>query len=53
MTEEMRHALHAVDVICRVRTRLEAAGDLAALYALRRFSIDELDRLVRLELGMA
>lgn len=49
----MRAAVHAVDVIACVRQRLEEAGNLAGLYHLRGFSIDELDLLVRQELGMA
>ena len=48
----MSEALHAVDVITRVRERLEAEGGDAELFRLRRFSSDELQILVRLELGM-
>jgi hypothetical protein len=50
MTEEEQ--LHAVDVITRVRERLEAQGADAELFRLRRFSSDELQILVRLELGL-
>lgn len=53
MSPEMRTALHAVEVITRVRERLEQDGALQELYQLRGFGIDELDLLVRLELGMA
>ena len=53
MTEAERQALHAVDVIARIEQRLLAAGDIRGLQRLGRMSLDELDLLVMLELGMA
>jgi hypothetical protein len=53
MSPEMASLTHAVDVICEIKARLEATGGTVELYALQRFSVDELDLLVRLELGLA
>lgn len=53
MSAEMQSLTHAVDVIQAVRARLEAQGAMAELWALRKMSVDELDLLVRKELGLA
>ena len=47
----MRNATHAVDIIKAVRRRLEAGGAVLELDALKRMSVDELDRLVWLEIN--
>lgn len=53
MTPCMASLTHAVDVIHEVKARLEQTGGTVELYALRRFSSDELRLLVMRELGLA
>lgn len=43
---------HAVDVIQEVRLRLEATGGWVELWQLAGMSVDELERLVEMELGI-
>lgn len=53
MSVEMSSLVHAVTVISDVKARLEQVGGMVELDHLRRFSVDELDLLVRRELGLA
>jgi hypothetical protein len=52
VTETMRQALHAVDVIGRICRRLSDTGDFRGLDRVARMSLPELDVLVQLENGM-
>lgn len=52
MTPEMRRLLHATEVIAIIQARLERAGAVIELQQLAKLSVDELDLLVRQEMGL-
>lgn len=52
MSPEWRKAVHAVDVLSRVRERLVSAGAMAEVSHFDRLSLDELDLLVLQERGV-